>query len=168
MQINTQLPPIISSLTPGVPNPERIYTKPLEGKATKGEISVITSYYNPVKIQIEFEPKQETESPFTNAKRALTIDLKTGRGTLTRRSYTNNKGELVPEATAEFRSDVEYNADGRKPPLGLLGSVLGQIHNVQVSTPQYHDIANLPTIKAYSEGDRTTMEIEIYKLIKRK
>lgn len=168
MQINTQLPPIISSLTPGVPNPVETYKSPLEGKNTKGTISVTYTHDRPVEIKIEFEPKQKTEFPFANAGRVISINFRTNRGTLTRKAYVTNNGEQIPEATAEFRSDAEYNADGRKPPLGLLESVLGQIQSVQTFTPQYNDIANLPIIKAYSEGDRRQLTDELDKLRKSK
>lgn len=157
----------VTSLAVRAPNPIIDYSKPLEAKNTKGTVTVVYKNDEPTELTIQFEPKNKTEFPSTNALRILKIDLKTGIGKFTRTAYTDKDSKSVDEASVEFRSDTACKADNGKKPLGLLGSVLGQPHQVAASSDQYWDIANNPIIKAYSNGDKSTLDTELSKLRKK-
>ena len=67
---------------------------------TTGTISVTSHSLRdePLELVINFQPRQPTEFPFTNAPRTIRINLETGLGTYTRAAYVANGG-TIPEAT---------------------------------------------------------------------
>jgi hypothetical protein len=164
-----------------VPDPCRRRSTSFQGQHTIGTITVISRRHLPdipTELVIEFQPIRQTEFPHTNAPRTIRINLtgqNAGLGTITRASYTQPDGIVIPEATIEICTDAipsaqydQLNSNGRRV-YQLIGSGLAQISAVSASN-MYYDIRNLPIIRAYErhgnamEGGQ--FEVELNRLIR--
>ena len=139
-----QTPIVLNSTQPA---PRITHSRPFGSNGVTGTISVITERNRPIEISINFRDGEGEGS-----QRVIRINLTTGIGTFTRPGYQPAQGQYVREVSVPFRSDTAARADGggRRPPYGLIGSVLGQ-SEIAVG-PAFGVIEDLPIIQAYTQS----------------